>query len=226
LESLFAHARLIGIARTRWEEVNNTFKCRYVSCHDRHAYGAEGKVDILPTPKKRLKTLVPPPLQNQSSSSTTSNVQPTIENVATTYIGHVCKTIILNDVDVNTPLTDATLHSSWGTPRVTLRNAAGVFLATPFHAGFDYIDDNCKIESLMAMLADAKSQKEVEVGQLRTRSTNERERNKAELKELTWLLSEARTSDRVPRDRHDVVTAKLDAVTLERVKAQKQVKEL
>jgi hypothetical protein len=69
-----AQARLLGPAPNRWDEVKNTFKCRYVSCHDRHAYGAEGKVYILPTPKKRSKTLVAPPLQQQSTSSTIENV--------------------------------------------------------------------------------------------------------------------------------------------------------
>jgi uncharacterized membrane protein (DUF106 family) len=39
-------------------------------------------------------------------------------------------------------------------------------------------------------------------------------------------MSEARTSERVPRDRHDIMTAKLDTVTLEMTKVQKQVKEL
>jgi hypothetical protein len=118
------------------------------------------------------------------------------------------------------------LRSSWGTPRVTRRDAAGVFLATPFHAGFDDLDDNCKIDSLLSMLADAKLQKEIEVRQLRTRSTNEREQKKAELNGLTRLLSEAQTSRRVSRDRHDVLTSKLDNVTLEMMKVQKQVKEL
>jgi hypothetical protein len=184
-------------------------------------------VYILPTLKKRLNTLVPPPLQQQSASSTTANGQPTIENVAKTSIGRACKkrasSIDVNDDD------DNTLRSSWGTPRVSRRDAAGVFLATPFHAGFDDLDDNCKIDSLLSMLADTKLQKEIEVRQLRTRSTNERKKKKSllnELNELTRLLSEARASERVSRDRHDVVTAKLDTVTLEMMKAQKQVKEL
>jgi hypothetical protein len=146
-ESLLAQARLLGLAPKRRDEVKNTFKCRYVSCHDRHTYGAEGKVYILPTPTKRLKTLVHPPLQQQSASSTTANVQPIIENVAKTSIGRACKkrasSIDVNDDD------DNTLRSSWGTPRLTRLDAAGVFLATPFHAGFDYIDDNCKIGSLL-----------------------------------------------------------------------------
>jgi hypothetical protein len=43
------------------------------------------------------------------------------------------------------------------------RDAAGVFLSTPFRAGFDDLDDNCNIESRIAMLTDAKLQKEVEV---------------------------------------------------------------
>jgi hypothetical protein len=82
----------------------------------------------------------------------------------------------------------------------------------------------------MSMLADAKSRKAVEVRHLRTRSTNERDQKKAELKELTQLLSEVRTevrtSERVSRDSHHAVTVKLDNVTLETMKAQKQVKEL
>jgi hypothetical protein len=56
--------------------------------------------------KKRFKTLVPPPLQQQSASSTTANVQPTIENVVKTYIGRACKkrasSIDVNDDDDNT----------------------------------------------------------------------------------------------------------------------------
>jgi hypothetical protein len=168
-EPLLAQAFLLGLAPNRWDEVKNTFKCRYVSCQDRHAYGAEGKVYILPTPKKRLKTLVPPPLQHQSASST-------IENVAKTSIDRACKkrasSIDVNDDD------DNTLRSSWGNPRVTRRDAAGVFLATPFHAGFDDLNENCKIDSLLSMLADAKLQKEIEVRQLRTRSTNEREKKR------------------------------------------------
>jgi hypothetical protein len=68
-------------------------------------------VYILPTPKKRLKTLVPPPLQKQSASSTTANVQPTIENLATTYIGRAFKKRTSTDVDDNMPLMDATLRS-------------------------------------------------------------------------------------------------------------------
>jgi hypothetical protein len=86
-ESLLAHARLLGIAPNRCDEVKNTFKCRYVSRHDRHACGAEGKVHI-----------EPPPSQKKSDSSTTANVQPTIENVATTYIGLPCKKRTLHDV--------------------------------------------------------------------------------------------------------------------------------
>jgi hypothetical protein len=164
-ESLLAQARLLGLAPSRRDEVKNTFKCRYVSCHDRHAYGAEGKVYILPAPKKRLKTLVHPPLQQQSASST-------IENVAKTSIGRACKKRA-SSIDVNND-EDNTLRSSYSNPRVTRLEAAGVFLATPFHAGFDYIDDNCKIDSLLSMLADAKLQKEIEVRQLRTRGTNER----------------------------------------------------
>jgi hypothetical protein len=57
-ESMLAQAHLLGLAPSRWDEVRNTFKCRYVSCHDHHAYGAEGKVYISPTPNKRLKKLV------------------------------------------------------------------------------------------------------------------------------------------------------------------------
>jgi hypothetical protein len=90
-ESLLDQARLLGLAPNKWDEVRNTLKCRYVSHHNRQAYGAEGKMFILPTPKKRLKMLVPPPLQQQSASSTTANVQPTIEIVATTSIGRACK---------------------------------------------------------------------------------------------------------------------------------------
>jgi hypothetical protein len=78
----------------------------------------------------------------------------------------------------------------------------------------------------MAMLADEKLRKEIEIRQLRTRSTNEREQKKAELKELTRLLSEARTSEQVSRDGHDVVSAKLVTVTLEMMKAHNQMKEL
>jgi hypothetical protein len=155
-----AQARLLGLAPNRWNEVKNTFKCRYFSRHDRHAYGAERKLYILPTPKKRLKKLVHPPLQKQSASSTIANVQPTIENVATTYIGRACKKRAYNDVN---DVDDNTLRSSWVTPSVTRRDASGVFLATPFHAGFDDLDDSCKIDSIMAMLEDTKLRKEIEV---------------------------------------------------------------
>jgi hypothetical protein len=195
------HARLLGLAPNRWDEVKNTFKCRYVSHHNRHVYGAEGKVYIFPTPKKRLKMLVPPPLQKQSVSSTAANVQPNIENSATSYIGRACKKKTSNDVDDNTPLMDTTLRSSWGTPRVTRRDAAGVFLATPFHAGVVDLDDNCKIDSLMPMLADAKLRKEVEFIHLRTRSTNKKGRAKVTNSDTVRSTDKRASFTRPPRRR-------------------------
>jgi hypothetical protein len=51
-------------------------------------------------------------IAKQSASSTTANVQPTIENVATTSIGRACKKRASNDVN---DVDDNTLRSSWGT---------------------------------------------------------------------------------------------------------------
>jgi hypothetical protein len=87
-------------------------------------------------------------------------------------------------------------------------------------------EDNHNMESLIAILADAKLQTELEVGQLRTQNTKEREQKKAELREINRLLTHARMIQPISRDHHDFTKEQLDAVTLELTNAEKRVNAL